>query len=107
MCLNFNISLTLLLLGVLIYMKLNNSSAQLDTYYQQVQDIILNKQDWVTGLLPASTAVTVHGNYTDAWVREALEGLRTEWGERLGLTQASCFCFYSVFGGFLRVILCR
>ena len=80
MCLNFNISLTLLLLGVLIYMKLNNSSAQLDTYYQQVQDIILNKQDWVTGLLPASTAVTVHGNYTDAWVRDNVYSILSAWG---------------------------
>ncbi|MCX7085875.1 MAG: glycoside hydrolase family 15 protein [Methylococcales bacterium] len=61
-------------------MKLNNSSAQLDTYYQQVQDIILNKQDWVTGLLPASTAVTVHGNYTDAWVRDNVYSILSAWG---------------------------
>ena len=66
--------------GILIDMKLNDSSAKLDTYYQQVQDIILNKQDWVTGLLPASTAVTVHGNYTDAWVRDNVYSILSAWG---------------------------
>jgi phosphorylase kinase alpha/beta subunit len=33
---------------------------KLDSYFQQVQDIILSRQDWLTGLLPASTAVNVH-----------------------------------------------
>ncbi len=61
-------------------MKLNNSSDKLDRYYQQVQEIILNKQDWVTGLLPASTAVTVHGNYTDAWVRDNVYSILAAWG---------------------------
>ena len=61
-------------------MKLNDSSAKLDKYYQQVQDIILNRQDWVTGLLPASTAVTVHGNYTDAWVRDNVYSILSAWG---------------------------
>ena len=61
-------------------MKLHDSSAKLDSYYQQVQDIILNKQDWVTGLLPASTAVTIHGNYTDAWVRDNVYSILSAWG---------------------------
>ena len=61
-------------------MKLNNSRAKLDTYYQQVQDIILKRQDWVTGLLPASTAVNVHGNYTDAWVRDNVYSILAAWG---------------------------
>jgi phosphorylase kinase alpha/beta subunit len=30
----------------------------------------LARQHPVTGLLPASTAITVHGDYTDAWVRD-------------------------------------
>ncbi len=53
---------------------------QLDTYFQQVQDIILSRQDWVTGLLPASTAVNVHGNYTDAWVRDNVYSILVAWG---------------------------
>ncbi len=61
-------------------MKLNDSHDKLDTYYQQVQDIILNRQDWVSGLLPASTAVNVHGNYTDAWVRDNVYSILAAWG---------------------------
>ncbi|MDO9268794.1 MAG: glycoside hydrolase family 15 protein [Methylobacter sp.] len=53
---------------------------KLDTYFQQVQDIILSRQDWVTGLLPASTAVNVHGNYTDAWVRDNVYSILSAWG---------------------------
>ncbi|MEI7995323.1 MAG: glycoside hydrolase family 15 protein [Methylococcaceae bacterium] len=61
-------------------MKPNTHNDKLDTYYQQVKDIILNRQDWVTGLLPASTAVTVHGNYTDAWVRDNVYSILAAWG---------------------------
>ncbi|MDI1275997.1 glycoside hydrolase family 15 protein [Methylobacter sp.] len=53
---------------------------KLDTYFQQVQDIILIRQDWVTGLLPASTAVNMHGNYTDAWVRDNVYSILSAWG---------------------------
>ncbi|MGR9087134.1 MAG: glycoside hydrolase family 15 protein [Gammaproteobacteria bacterium] len=53
---------------------------KLETYFQQVQDIILSRQDWVTGLLPASTAVNVHGNYTDAWVRDNVYSILSAWG---------------------------
>jgi len=53
---------------------------KLDSYFQQVQDIILSRQDWVTGLLPASTAVNVHGNYTDAWVRDNVYSILAAWG---------------------------
>lgn len=56
---------------------------KLDDYFSQIQDIILNKQDWVTGLLPASTAVTVHGNYTDAWVRDNVYSILAVWGMAL------------------------
>lgn len=56
---------------------------KLDTYFQQVQDIILSRQDWVTGLLPASTAVNVHGNYTDAWVRDNVYSILSAWGVAL------------------------
>jgi phosphorylase kinase alpha/beta subunit len=53
---------------------------KLDAYFQQVQDIILSRQDWVTGLLPASTAVNIHGNYTDAWVRDNVYSILSAWG---------------------------
>ncbi|MDD5272040.1 MAG: glycoside hydrolase family 15 protein [Methylovulum sp.] len=56
---------------------------QLERYFQQVQDIILSRQHWVSGLLPASTAVTAHGNYTDAWVRDNVYSILAVWG--LGL----------------------
>jgi len=52
----------------------------LDLYFQQVQDIILKRQDWISGLLPASTAVTTHGNYTDAWVRDNVYSILAAWG---------------------------
>ena len=61
-------------------MKPNDSHDKLDAYYQQVKGIILNRQDWVSGLLPASTAVTVHGNYTDAWVRDNVYSILAAWG---------------------------
>ena len=61
-------------------MKPNDTDDKLDAYYQQVQDIILNKQDWVSGLLPASTAVSAHGDYTDAWVRDNVYSILAVWG---------------------------
>ncbi|MCX7088829.1 MAG: glycoside hydrolase family 15 protein [Methylococcales bacterium] len=61
-------------------MTRNDSNDKLDAYYTQVQDIILNRQDWITGLLPASTAVNAHGNYTDAWVRDNVYSILAVWG---------------------------
>ncbi|APZ43253.1 glycoside hydrolase family 15 protein [Acidihalobacter ferrooxydans] len=55
----------------------------LDTYYQQVSRIILARQNPITGLLPASTAITAHGDYTDAWVRDNVYSILAAWG--LGL----------------------
>ncbi|MBN2646603.1 MAG: glycoside hydrolase family 15 protein [Thiotrichales bacterium] len=55
----------------------------LDGYYQQVAQIILARQNPITGLLPASTAVTAHGDYTDAWVRDNVYSILAAWG--LGL----------------------
>ena len=60
----------------------------LDSYYKEVQDIILNRQDWISGLLPASTAVTSHGNYTDAWVRDNVYSILAAWG--LALAYRKC-----------------
>jgi phosphorylase kinase alpha/beta subunit len=56
---------------------------RLDHYYTLVKRIILARQDPITGLLPASTAVTAHGDYTDAWVRDNVYSILAAWG--LGL----------------------
>jgi phosphorylase kinase alpha/beta subunit len=64
-------------------MNQNANSDPLEPYFQQVQGIILNRQHWISGLLPASTAVNAHGNYTDAWVRDNVYSILPVWG--LGL----------------------
>ncbi|MEO1429331.1 MAG: glycoside hydrolase family 15 protein [Cyanobacteria bacterium J06633_8] len=56
---------------------------RLEYYYQQVKTIILSRQNPITGLLPASTAITAHGDYTDAWVRDNVYSILAVWG--LGL----------------------
>jgi len=57
--------------------------AQLDDYYRQIKTVILNRQNPITGLLPASTAINAHGDYTDAWVRDNVYSILAVWG--LGL----------------------
>lgn len=54
--------------------------ATLHAYLQEVQAVILDKQHPVTGLLPASTAVTIHGDYRDAWVRDNVYSILAVWG---------------------------
>lgn len=54
--------------------------SRLDDYYQQVKTVILSRQNPITGLLPASTAVTAHGDYTDAWVRDNVYSILAVWG---------------------------
>ena len=61
-------------------MTIKTKAEQLDSFYREVQNIILNRQDWVSGLLPASTAVNTHGNYTDAWVRDNVYSILAAWG---------------------------
>jgi phosphorylase kinase alpha/beta subunit len=56
---------------------------RLETFRAQVQSILLARQDPGTGLLPASTAVTVHGDYTHAWVRDNVYSVLAVWA--LGL----------------------
>lgn len=53
---------------------------RLDHYYQQFSAIILKRQNPITGLLPASTAVNAHGDYTDAWVRDNVYSILAVWG---------------------------
>jgi phosphorylase kinase alpha/beta subunit len=54
--------------------------SRLDYYYTQIKTIILARQNPITGLLPASTAVTAHGDYTDAWVRDNVYSILAVWG---------------------------
>ncbi|NJL84858.1 MAG: glycosyl hydrolase family 15 [Leptolyngbyaceae cyanobacterium SM1_1_3] len=64
-------------------MEFSHLNTRLAHYYQQVQAVILSRQHPVSGLLPASTAITTHGNYTDAWVRDNVYSILAVWG--LGL----------------------
>ncbi|WP_295420265.1 glycoside hydrolase family 15 protein [Sulfurovum sp.] len=52
----------------------------LDRHYEQVEKIILSRQDPITGLLPASTSINAHGDYTDAWVRDNVYSILSVWG---------------------------
>ncbi|MGH8002557.1 MAG: glycoside hydrolase family 15 protein, partial [Brasilonema sp.] len=54
--------------------------ARLEYYYQQIKTIILARQNPITGLLPASTAISAHGDYTDAWVRDNVYSILAVWG---------------------------
>jgi len=60
-----------------------NQARLLSQYYDQVKSIILVRQDPISGLLPASTAITTHGDYTDAWVRDNVYSILAVWS--LGL----------------------
>lgn len=55
-------------------------SDRLDDYYHQIKAVILNRQNPITGLLPASTAINAHGDYTDAWVRDNVYSILAVWG---------------------------
>lgn len=70
--------------------------AKLDDYYQEVGAIILARQNPITGLLPASTAINSHGNYTDAWVRDNVYSILAVWGlalayRRTGEDRGRCY----------------
>lgn len=51
----------------------------LERLYAEVEAVILRRQHPVTGLLPASTAVNNHGDYTDAWVRDNVYSIMSVW----------------------------
>ena len=59
---------------------MNKLNSSLDRHFQVIDKIILSRQDPVTGLLPASTAVNAHGDYTDAWVRDNVYSILSVWG---------------------------
>jgi phosphorylase kinase alpha/beta subunit len=58
----------------------NGLEARLDHFYNEIKAVILSRQNPVTGLLPASTAVNAHGDYTDAWVRDNVYSILAVWG---------------------------
>jgi phosphorylase kinase alpha/beta subunit len=68
-------------------MKTTELAARLEHFYNQVQTIILSRQNPITGLLPASTAVNAHGDYTDAWVRDNVYSILAVWGLGLAYRQ--------------------
>lgn len=45
-----------------------------------INHVILSRQDVDSGLFPASTAVSQHGDYRDAWVRDNLYTILSVWG---------------------------
>lgn len=53
---------------------------QLNAHFEHIRRVILDRQHPISGLLPASTAITVHGNYTDAWVRDNVYSILAVWG---------------------------
>jgi phosphorylase kinase alpha/beta subunit len=59
--------------------KRDARSLRLETYRSEVEAIILARQNPQTGLLPASTALTVHGDYTHAWVRDNVYSIQSIW----------------------------
>lgn len=63
-------------------MAISSSQQQerLEHYYQQIEATIIQRQNPITGLLPASTAVNAHGDYTDAWVRDNVYSILAVWG---------------------------
>jgi len=52
----------------------------LNKHYTSINKIILARQDPITGLLPASTSISAHGDYTDAWVRDNVYSILSVWG---------------------------
>ncbi|KAI9001604.1 glycosyl hydrolases family 15-domain-containing protein [Gaertneriomyces semiglobifer] len=57
-----------------------SAKVALDRYYQEVASIILSRQNPATGLIPASVAITTHGDYRDAWVRDNVYSIYCVWG---------------------------
>ncbi|KNC99179.1 uncharacterized protein SPPG_05434 [Spizellomyces punctatus DAOM BR117] len=52
----------------------------LERYYLEIASIILARQNPATGLIPASVAITTHGDYRDAWVRDNVYSIFAVWG---------------------------
>ena len=61
----------------------------LEAIDSQIEQVVLARQHPITGLLPASTANTVHGNYGDAWVRDCVYSIQCVWGLALAHRRVS------------------
>ncbi len=61
----------------------DTAADRLAGWVEQARQIILSRQDPNTGLLPASTAITVHGDYTHAWVRDNVYSILAIWALEL------------------------
>jgi len=61
-------------------MNQNQIELLLDKHFRSIKNTILSKQNPITGLLPASTDINSHGNYTDAWVRDNVYSILSVWG---------------------------
>ncbi|KAI9366910.1 glycosyl hydrolases family 15-domain-containing protein [Zopfochytrium polystomum] len=57
-----------------------NIRVALDRRFHEVSTIILSRQNPATGLIPASVAVTTHGDYTHAWTRDNVYSILAVWG---------------------------
>ncbi|KAF9423729.1 hypothetical protein BGZ94_008206 [Podila epigama] len=64
----------------MVYHSQSDVSKRLDYYYRAVNAVILNRQNPTTGLIPASVAVTTHGDYRDAWVRDNVYSIMAVFG---------------------------
>ncbi|UZJ45420.1 glycoside hydrolase family 15 protein [Marinimicrobium sp. C6131] len=60
----------------------------LNQLFQEIDTVILSRQHPVTGLLPASTSVNHHGDYTDAWVRDNVYSIICVWALGMALRHA-------------------
>lgn len=56
------------------------TTALLSRLYREIHSVILCRQHPVSGLLPASTSVNNHGDYTDAWIRDNVNSVLCVWG---------------------------
>ena len=56
-----------------------DTKVTLNSIYRSVKEVILLRQHPVTGLFPASTDINLHGDYTDAWVRDNVYTIMAPW----------------------------
>ncbi|WP_347332444.1 glycoside hydrolase family 15 protein [Marinimicrobium locisalis] len=64
------------------------SKSVLNRLFHEIESVILSRQHPVTGLLPASTSVNHHGDYTDAWVRDNVYSIICVWSLGMALRHA-------------------
>lgn len=57
-----------------------DQEARLGHWYDHISAIFLKRLSAEAGLLPASTAKTVHGDYAHAWVRDNVYSILGAWG---------------------------